>query len=123
MRKQLVLITVIILACFHSGFAQNTNLLSGKYNAASLKNVLIPYASWKPFPRIGEREAWSKADQPMLKWYLKQADSLKDYQWPYIPATKSLLIERTGDRNEYQSVSFTKRNVLGTLLIAEIYEN
>jgi hypothetical protein len=123
MRKQLFLVIVVLTGCFLSGSGQNKNLLSGKYSGAALKNVLIPGSSWKPFPKINDREGWSKADQKMLQGFLRQADSLKDYQWPYIPATKSLLIERTGDRNEYQSVSFEKRNVLGTLLMAEIYEN
>ncbi|MHA4845419.1 heparinase II/III domain-containing protein [Flavitalea antarctica] len=123
MRKQLLLIAVMFTACVLSLSAQSKNLLSGKYNVAALKKVLIPVSSWKPFPKADDREAWSKADQKMLQGFLRQADSLKDYQWPYIPATKSLLIERTGDRNEYQSVSFEKRNVLGTLLMAEIYEN
>ncbi|HTE27543.1 heparinase II/III domain-containing protein [Flavitalea sp.] len=123
MRKQLLLISVIFISGFSIAFGQGKNLLSGKYSGTALKNVLIPYADWKPFPKITDREGWSKADQKMLQGFLGQADSLKDYQWPYIPATKSLLIERTGDRNEYQSVSFEKRNVLGTLLMAEIYEN
>jgi hypothetical protein len=33
------------------------------------------------------------------------------------------LIERTGDRNEYQEVAREKRNTLATMLLAEIYEN
>ena len=41
---------------------------------------------------------WSKADPEMMKAYLKAAESNINYVWPYIPATKSLLIERTGDR-------------------------
>lgn len=123
MRKLLLLISVIFTGCFSFAYGQGNNLLSGKYSGTALKKVLIPYADWKPFPKITDRTGWSKADQKMLQGFLQQADSLKDYQWPYIPATKSLLIERTGDRNEYQSVSFAKRNVLGTLLIAEIYEN
>ena len=104
MRKQLLLIAVMFTACVLSLSAQSKNLLSGKYNGAALKNVLIPVSSWKPFPKAADREAWSKADQKMLQGFLRQADSLKDYQWPYIPATKSLLIERTGDRNDQRKL-------------------
>jgi len=103
--------------------AQNQNLLSGKYSKDELKKVLVPLSQWTPFPKISDRGGWSKADEAMMKAYLKQAESYINYSWPSIPATKSLLIERTGDRNEYQSLSFEKRTALGTLLLAEIYEN
>lgn len=103
--------------------AQNQNLLSGKYSKDELKTVLIPLTQWTPFPKTSDRTAWAKADEAMMKAYLKQAESYINYDWPSIPATKSLLIERTGDRNEYQILSFEKRKALGTLLLAEIYEN
>jgi hypothetical protein len=103
--------------------AQQQNILSGKFTSDELKNILIPQAVWLPFPKPDERAGWAAADQKMLNAVLKQAESYLNYDWPYIPATKSLLIERTGDRNEYQSLSFKKRGVLGTLLLAEVYEN
>jgi hypothetical protein len=103
--------------------AQKQNLLSGKYTVGEIKNILIPQSKWIPFPKINDREAWLEADQDMMKSILVKAESFLDYEWPYIPATKSLLIERTGDRNEYQAMSFKKREALGTMLIAEIFEN
>ena len=123
MKKYLLLLVVLNLFLVSHSLSQSQNLLSGKYSGDQLKGVLIPASAWVPFPKITDRAGWSKADQQMLQSTLKQADSLINYVWPYIPATKSLLIERTGDRNEYQEVSFQKRNVLGTLLIAEVYEN
>ena len=45
----------------------------------------------------------------MMKDYIKEAESYLNYQWPGIPATKSLLIERTGNRSEYENISFKKR--------------
>ncbi|HEX8041150.1 MAG TPA: heparinase II/III family protein [Chryseosolibacter sp.] len=118
---------ILLLAFFYTMvnglYAQQQNLLSGKYTEEELKTLLIPPAQWKPFPAIDDRQGWSKADPTMMKAIVSRAESYLDYQWPYIPATKSLLIERTGDRDEYQKISFQKRNVLGTLLLAEIYEN
>jgi hypothetical protein len=115
---------LLIAALFSlSSYAQNQDLLSGKYPTGELKKVLIPQAQWTPFPKRDDRAGWAKADQNMMKAYLKKAESYLNYQWPYIPATKSLLIERTGDRDQFQAVSFEKREVLGTLLLAEIYEN
>lgn len=121
MKKTLLITAIIVGVTVLNGWSQN--LLSGKYSAEELRNVLIPRAQWTPFPKIDDRQGWSKADPTMMKAILQNAESYLDYQWPYIPATKSLLIERTGDRDEYQRISFQKRNVLGTLLLAEIYEN
>ncbi|GAB3893161.1 heparinase II/III domain-containing protein [Spirosoma agri] len=121
MQLFLVLITTIFLSL--SAYAQKPNLLSGKFPPNELKKVLIPQARWTPFPKRDDRAGWAKADQTMMQAYLRKAESYLDYKWPYIPATKSLLIERTGDRDQFQAVSFEKREVLGTLLLAEIYEN
>ncbi|MEJ7827620.1 MAG: heparinase II/III family protein, partial [Segetibacter sp.] len=120
--KKLVAFLFIIIFCLQLD-AQKQNLLSGKYAKDDLKTVLIPLAQWTPFPKITDRAAWAKADEAMMKAYVKQAESYINYNWPSIPATTSLLIERTGDRDQYQGVSFEKRAVLGTLLLAEIYEN
>jgi hypothetical protein len=103
--------------------AQKQDLLSGKYTYEGLNKILIPQSKWRPFPKPEDREAWSRADPTMMKAILAKADSFIGYEWPYIPATKSLLIERTGDRQEYEDMSFKKREVLGTMLIAEIFEN
>src|SRR5690606_14372631 len=96
---------------------------SGKYSREQLSELLLSHKEWQPFPKLTNREGWSKADEYMMEGFLTKANTLLDYDWPSIPATKSLLIERTGDRNEYQAVSFKKREVLGTMLLAEIYEN
>ena len=118
-----ITLLLAMLACCCGLSAQEPNLLSGKFDKTALKNILIPQAAWRPFPLITDRAGWAKADQGMMKANLAEAEKYLAYQWPSIPATKSLLIERTGDRNEYQAISFEKRNVLGTLLLAEIYEN
>ncbi len=120
--KKLPLIFLIVLTSLPLT-AQEQDILSGKFTREELSSILIPQAKWMPFPALNDRERWSEADQAMMKAYLQKAESYLQYEWPYIPATMSLLIERTGDRNEYQSVSFKKREVLGTLLLAEIYEN
>jgi hypothetical protein len=99
------------------------NLLSGKYSSQQLQELLIPKAGWTPFPRITDRAGWAKANEAMKEAVLKQADAFLNYKWPSIPATTSLLIERTGDRDEYQTISFQKREVLGTLVLAEVLEN
>jgi hypothetical protein len=121
--KNLFLFLALFFLAYFPLQAQNQNLLSGKYTPQELQTQLVPQAKWAPFPKLNDRSGWSKADQAMLQAYVKQAESYLNYDWPSLPATKSLLYERTGDRDEYQSLSFKKREVLGTMLLAEIYEN
>jgi hypothetical protein len=118
-----ILLFFLSFMALHFADAQDRNLLSGKFSDGELGKLLIPQSQWVPFPRISDREGWARADQAMMASIRDKAESYIDYEWPYIPATKSLLIERTGDRNEYQTVSFEKRRILGTLLIAEIHES
>ncbi|HAH26099.1 MAG TPA: heparinase [Prolixibacteraceae bacterium] len=121
MRKILLLLVNLL---FLLGVqAQQQNLLSGKFSKEELSKLLIARDQWVPFPKIDDRAGWAKADPDMMKAYVKKAETYLNYEWPGISAVKSLLIERTGDRDEYQSVSFKKRQVLGTLLLAEIAEN
>lgn len=120
--KKIAVFLLIVFTILHAP-AQKQNLLSGRYAKDELKTMIIPLAKWTPFPKISDRSEWSKADETMMKGYVKKAEGYLQYNWPSIPATKSLLIERTGNRSEYQTISYEKRNVLGTLLLAEIYEN
>ncbi|MGV3638983.1 MAG: heparinase II/III domain-containing protein [Adhaeribacter sp.] len=120
--KKILLLLCLLLAATQLP-AQTQNLLSGKYSREVLATKLISQATWTPFPKRGDRAGWGKADQQMLQANLKKAEGYLSYEWPHIPATKSLLIVRTGDRDEYQDMSFKKREVLGTLLLAEVYEN
>ena len=113
-----VFIFVFWLALMVQAKAQETDLLSGKYSREELQRLLIPKKQWVPFPHITDRAAWSRADDTIMKAYLEKAESYIHYEWPAIPATTSLLIERTGDRAGYEKISFEKRRVLGTLLLA-----
>ncbi len=116
-------IVSLLLLTLYTSFAQPANLLSGRYDFISLDSILIPQREWIPFPPVSDRQAWSKADPSMLAAFKEEADTYLDYEWPALPATMSLAYLRTGDRNAYQGISFEKRIVLGTLLLAEIAEN
>ncbi|MDR3094433.1 MAG: heparinase II/III-family protein [Bacteroidales bacterium] len=103
--------------------AQDQNLLSGKYYSKLLPTVLIPFDRWTPFPHIEDREGWAKANPAIMQKTIEFAEAHLDYDWPTVPATLSLLIARTGNRSEYQKVSYKKRTVLANMIIAELGEN
>lgn len=99
------------------------DLLSGRYQTARLKELIIPYAAWEPFPHTENRAGWQQADPAIGEALIAKATAYMNYEWPGIPAVKSLLIIRNGNRSEYQDISNKKREVLATLLLAEVYEN
>jgi len=116
--------TFILLLVSSAIFAQEEqNLLSSKYSTQELQTLLIPQAQWLPFPRIDDRTSWMRVDQKVLESYVQSAETYLDYNWPTIPATLSLLYVRTGNRNQYEAVSFQRRNALAALLLGEIAEN
>jgi hypothetical protein len=117
--------TVIFLALFFciNLYAREQNLLSGKYSAEELRNILIPHDKWTPFPHSDDRQGWAKADTAAMRAYIQYAENHLTYDWPTVPATLSLLIVRTGNRSEYQKVSYKKRIVLANMILAELAEN
>jgi len=121
MKKIVLLIICILLFCEFTGKAQN--LLSNKFTKDELSQILITREKWFPFPKITDRTGWAKANPEKMKAYVGKAENYLNYKWPALPATKSLLIERTGDREQYEKISFEKRDILFNLLLAEVYEN
>ena len=121
--NKITFILVLFLVSLSASAQKEQNLLSSKYTQQELQKVLIPQSQWTPFPRIDDRTAWARADRSMMEGYIKTAESYLDYDWPTIPATLSLLIARTGNRSEYEAITFMRRNVFSTLLLAEIAEN
>ena len=119
MRKHLIFI--LLVSCFGI-FAQN-NLLSGKFSDTELKKILVPQSRFQLFPKISDRDAWSKLDSAEMRRIVKKTESYLNYNFQGIPATVMLLFQRTGDRQEHEKYSFTKRKVLSYLLLAEAYEN
>src|SRR4051812_1575 len=114
MKKTMLFLAIIV--CHLSTTAQQ-NLLSAKYSTQQLQELLTPQSKWTPFPRITDRTGWAGVDDATMQAFIKQGNAYLNYQWPSIPATTSLLIERTGDRGTYERISFEKRGVLGTLIM------
>jgi endonuclease/exonuclease/phosphatase family metal-dependent hydrolase len=116
---------VFLFAFFGFSFlrGEDKNLLSGKYTQQELQQLLIPQARWIPFPRLNDRAAWANANKESLKIYIRFAEKYIDYKWPTVPATSAMQIARTGSRTEYQRISYEKRTVLASMILAEIAEN
>ena len=116
-----VLLIVTLLAILPGMYGQN--LLQNAVSEEDLSSILISRESYVPVPGLQDREAWGSIPQVLRDAYISNAVELLDYEWPSISATTTRLFVTTGDRDEYQGLSFPKRRNLGVLVLAEASEN
>ena len=78
--------------------------------------------SFTPFPAYSDREKWQNLSQELKDYYIQNADELKNYKWPVMPASMYMEFVRNGNRSNFQSL-FTKRRMsLFILMMAECIE-
>lgn len=81
-------------------------------------NVFRPF----PFPLYGERDEWVSLPEKVRNYFGESAQNLKGRQYPVLPASLYIDFTRTGNRADYESLSFSRRGDLMTLTIAECIE-
>lgn len=111
----LILVSGIIL------HAQQRNILTSKYPPAEIQTI-ISSKSWHPYPTISERGAWNKLPDSFKSNLVKEAEKLLKKEYPPLPATLYLDFVRTGSRQNFEQPYFERRQMLGTLVIAECIE-
>ncbi len=98
-------------------------MLSQRYPLDQLRSLLIPRASWQPYPTIVERAAWEALPATLRHFHLVQGEALIGYEWPALPATLFLQFARNGNRRNYEIPHFERRGKLSELVLAECMEN
>ena len=89
--------------------------------ADRLSAILIDQASWHPFPQTPE--AWTRIlSDSARKSLIKTGEQMLQFEFRAIPATLTLEYVRTGNRTHYEEASFSKRNALWCLILAESVE-
>jgi hypothetical protein len=102
-------------------------MLIEKYNREFLHRVIVPRTKWHPFPTAMNRSAWEKIkSKPQLLFIqqqiVKQAENALSQPWPELRAEDYMLYARTGNRSNYQTPYFIRRNRLSALVMAECLE-
>ncbi len=96
-------------------------MLSQRFND-SLTKTLLPRDEWRPHPKAGEREAWSRYETIALP-HIARGESAAEFGWPVATATFFLDFQRTGNRSRWQSeVRDKRRQTLADLVMAECLE-
>ena len=96
--------------------------LSRKYPLESLEAMLIARAQWKPYPTAADRGAWEALPETVRQAQIRLGERALTQPWPHLEATNYLQFARNGNRSEYETPNFARRDILGTLVIAECME-
>lgn len=84
------------------------------------------HSSFSPFslyPPITDRKAWESLDEDWKQEAIKLGERYLHFSYPYLSATDYQDFTRTGNRVRYEDKLFSKRLVLGALVLAECVEN
>lgn len=119
------IITTLLLTCSLLSSAQDLhqrNLLTGKITPEQLPGILLSAEDWHPYPTIDEPEAWEQFPEYIQAFFINEGEKYLEYDWPVIPATAALNFVRSGNRTNWESVSFKRRQVLASMVMAELFE-
>jgi hypothetical protein len=99
----------------------------GKYSKDFLREHLIPRQIWRPFPQAADRGIWREATGPaqrraVKREIIRQAEKLLGQPWPQLPATLFMEFIRNGNRSNYETPYFQRRQHLAVLALAECFE-
>lgn len=78
---------------------------------------------FRPYAPASERKVWESLPPKLQEDLIKAGEDFLDYPYPLIPATKYLEYTRIGNRFMFESLYFTRRRVLNTLVLAECVEH
>lgn len=96
--------------------------LHERYSPDQLAMMFANVDDWRPFPRAGDRAAWSEVAPPVRAHIIGEAEGCLNQPIPQLPATLYLEYQRNGNRSRYQDAFFERRTMLHTLVLAECLE-
>ena len=86
---------------------------------ADLPNTLLPKAAYHPFAQWHERSAWLSLSTEVQAYYRNAGETLRGKAWAVLPAAQYMDFVRSGNRVQYESLYFQRRDALFALAIAE----
>lgn len=121
MMKQFILIFLCSMSYFSWAQITPRHLLEKAYTFENLKEVLIPFKAYHPYPKT--TDDWKKVvPNETLEKIIKDGEIALKGDFEAISGSTSLDFVRSGDRLAHSKISFGKRNQLTTLILAESIE-
>ena len=98
------------------------SFLTGTFSADSVAQIIVSTDEWHPYPRAGET-GWQEVPENVRRAHIEEGEKLLEATWEPLPASVFLEYVRTGNRTNYQNLSFGRREKLAKLVLAEAMEN
>jgi hypothetical protein len=96
--------------------------LSERFTRKQIASFLPRGVLWRPFPAIGERQAWEGVPSEIRTALVASGEAALKAEWPVLPATLYLEFARNGDRKKYETPYFTRRHLTVCRAFAECVE-
>ena len=95
-------------------------LLRAYYAPESLKDVVVPFGAYHPFPRWGEANTLTPEQKKQM---VAAGETYLSYDWPVARATDYMKFKTQGDRKPYEGTNYNaRRTALACLMDAEYVE-
>ena len=103
-------------------------MLTDRYDFPFLQRNLLSLADWRPFPPAADRAAWdglhaSPLHRQRTAALTVRAEALCGQPWPALPATLYMEFARVGNRQNFETPYFQRRQRLSTLVLAECVQH
>lgn len=86
------------------------------------KAMLLPPASWRPFPLRGDRTAWESLTERQKKALIEWGEEAQQ-GYPMLTATQFLAFSRNGSREIFETPYFDRRRKLMGAVLAECVQD
>ena len=108
-----------------SVFAQEgRHILKQQFTVDFFKQHLQEATDWVPYPAVNQSAAWKAVlSTEQHAKLIQQAEGLLGYQWPMTRASVFLDFAENGNRTNFEKISFSRRDALSILVVAELIEN
>jgi hypothetical protein len=122
-RRSLIVFLSCVLYCCTAQGQERRNLLTAKYSESALPSILLTRDRWHPYPTIDDRQGWNVIPGQVRSACVQNAMQFLKTAWEPLPANIFLEYVRTGNRSNYERISFARREKLAALVLGEVFEN
>ena len=103
--------------------ATSKDVLTQRFPEGVVGDLLLPRSEWHPYPTIDDREAWQALPESIRQVHIAQGKTALAADWSLLLADSYLEYARVGNRSRFQELYFSRRGMLGSLVLAECFEN
>lgn len=86
------------------------------------KKYTYPLKSFTPFPTYSDENAYASLSNNLKQQIIKEGEAFLNYSYPVLMATDYMAFLRTGNRVNFETKYFARRDALCSLVIAECVE-